>query len=165
MAGTPKKSVVHPRAFTLVELLVVVAIIGVLIALLLPAVQSAREAARRTQCMNNARQVGIAMLGFESANGFFAPANSTGAGAMWPPNNPKEHGMFGMILPHMEQGQIFTTLGYDFNFNWDNSVNRPAAQTIIPALVCRGRSRRPVIRPIRTVPGSPLATTMHRSPP
>jgi prepilin-type N-terminal cleavage/methylation domain-containing protein/prepilin-type processing-associated H-X9-DG protein len=124
------------RGFSLVELLVVVAIIAVLLALLLPAVQNVRESARRTQCASNTRQIGIAMLGFESANGFFAPANSSGANAMWPPNNPKEHGMFALLLPYMEDGSIFTSLGYDFEQNWSASINRPAAQTIIPILTC-----------------------------
>ena len=124
------------RAFSLIELLVVVGIVGLLVGLLLPAVQSARESARRTHCLNNARQIGIAMLGFETANGFYAPANSTGANAMWPPNNPKEHGMFALLLPHLDNGSWLATLGYDYEQNWDNSVNRPAAQTIIPTLAC-----------------------------
>lgn len=122
--------------FSLVELLVVVGIIVVLVALLVPAVQSARESARRTSCIGNSRQIALAMVGFESANGFFAPANSTGAGAMYPPNNPKEHGMFALILPFLEEGALFKTLGYDFNQNWDSAVNRPAARTIVPILAC-----------------------------
>jgi len=66
----------HPRGFTLVELLVVIAIIGILVALLLPAIQSAREAARRTQCINNLKQMALGAINYESGNKYFPPGRT-----------------------------------------------------------------------------------------
>jgi prepilin-type N-terminal cleavage/methylation domain-containing protein/prepilin-type processing-associated H-X9-DG protein len=90
--------------FTLVELLVVVTIIGILIALLLPAVQAAREAARRAQCANNVKQIGLALLTYESMNGAF-PYGGVGL-----TNGTYGFSWIGRILPYCEQDNIYQQL-------------------------------------------------------
>ena len=96
------------RAFTLVELLVVIAIIGILVALLLPAVQSAREAARGTQCTNNLRQVALAGINYESSHGKFPPGLLEGP--LGPQTNtngePQELGILVHLLPFIEANNI-----------------------------------------------------------
>src|SRR5437773_558439 len=106
------------RAFTLVELLVVIAIIGVLVALLLPAVQSARESARRMSCMNNLKQIGLALHNHHDAFGTFPPGGVTNgtccgtqSGATWTI----------YILPFIEQQMLYDK--YDFTQTNESSAN------------------------------------------
>jgi prepilin-type N-terminal cleavage/methylation domain-containing protein/prepilin-type processing-associated H-X9-DG protein len=103
---------VRRRGFTLIELLVVIAIIAVLIALLLPAVQAAREAARRTQCVNNLKQIGLALANYDLTQGAYPP----GYISVWDSLNRLERGngwgWGSMILPHMEQGNLHNGINF-----------------------------------------------------
>src|SRR5262245_17288884 len=89
-------------AFTLIELLVVIAIIAILIALLLPAVQIAREAARRTQCRNNLKQIGLALHNYHDANRTLPPSRFGGM----------EYSALSYILPELERGSVFNAINY-----------------------------------------------------
>ncbi|NLY01574.1 MAG: DUF1559 domain-containing protein [Rhodopirellula sp.] len=93
--------------FTLVELLVVIAIIGILIALLLPAVQAAREAARRSQCVNNLKQVALAMHNYHDTHLIFPYGHRGGGGAPYPFYCHNRDTWFHRILPYVEQGAIY----------------------------------------------------------
>ena len=84
------------NAFTLVELLVVIAIIGILVALLLPAIQAAREAARRTQCVNNLKQIGIAVQNYHDVRRELPPMRVWDGDRTW----------LGLILPHLEEQAV-----------------------------------------------------------
>jgi prepilin-type N-terminal cleavage/methylation domain-containing protein len=111
-AQTPLRTVraVVPRAFTLVELLVVIAIIGILVALLLPAIQAAREAARRTQCTNNLHQLGIAAQNFESARKQFPYGRRAGTDSSG--NTVTQWGHLPYILQYIEEGAIYSMIDF-----------------------------------------------------
>ncbi|MCA9187773.1 MAG: DUF1559 domain-containing protein, partial [Planctomycetales bacterium] len=133
------------NAFTLVELLVVIAIIGLLVALLLPAVNSAREAARRMQCANNMRQIGLAILNFETANGYLPPAYTRpGTGDAYVQTR---HSIFVFLLPYLEEQALSDSISLDYNWN---EGRRPTPETSnlrqvavnIPSLLCPTTSTR-----------------------
>ncbi|WP_435016504.1 DUF1559 domain-containing protein [Tundrisphaera sp. TA3] len=138
----PPTSASRP-GFTLIELLVVISIIAVLIALLLPAVQAAREAARRIQCTNNLKQLGLAMHNFESANGFFTPAAVTAAFPRLSINVDANgnavkpltlHGWSVLLLPYMEQSGLANT--YNFARDYRDVGNSTLLRTQLNVMAC-----------------------------
>jgi prepilin-type N-terminal cleavage/methylation domain-containing protein len=111
------------RGFNLIEMLVVISIIAVLIAPLLPAVQSAREAARRMQCTNTLKQIGLAMHNDHRSLDTF-PIGRTGLGFSYPrrPNANRRTWAFS-ILPYLEQANVFPTINFSLNFSeWENAT-------------------------------------------
>jgi len=124
----------RPSAFTLVELLVVIAIIGILIALLLPAVQAAREAARRTQCMNNLSQLILAVHNYEMAHEVFPAGVVNAKGPIL--NQPQGYAIswVARILPFIEENNAFRAL--DFSVGAYAAKNRPVRVMTINTLIC-----------------------------
>jgi len=128
------------EAFTLVELLVVIAIIGILIALLLPAVQAAREAARRSQCTNNLKQIGLALHMHHDQKRHFPP------GHFWNPQwpNSADYGTeacwIAYILPFIEQKALYDQIDWNYGFGSaaspPNYRNLTVTRQVLPAFVC-----------------------------
>jgi len=138
------------EAFTLVELLVVIAIIGILIALLLPAVQAAREAARRSQCTNHLKQIGLGLANYEGSFKVYPPGRlgCDGSGACT--QNYQRVGTSGlvMLLPYVEQQTLYDR--FDFtNGPWSAvnttwlTTNAEAIAKIVPTYVCPSDTSKP----------------------
>lgn len=140
------------RGFTLIELLVVIAIIAVLVSLLLPAVQQAREAARRTQCKNNLKQIGLAMHNYHDVFLMFPPAYVGEAGNTGPPRSSGQpssnlHGFTEYILPYIDQGNVYNLIDFNLSMfdaglaaNLPNNTNT-AYNTVIQAYICPSTPR------------------------
>jgi len=133
----------HRRGFTLIELLVVIAIIAVLIALLLPAVQAAREAARRIQCVNNLKQIGLAMHNYEGTHGRLPSART---------NSPHYWSALAQILPMLEGGTLYNIINFDHSTapnrrnNYD-MANTTAISFLIAAYACPSERNQGVVTP------------------
>ncbi len=125
------------RGFTLIELLVVIAIIAVLIALLLPAVQQAREAARRSQCKNNVKQIGLALHNYHDTFGLLPPGTMFPGGVM--NANPRGAGYTIHILPYIDQGPLYNSINFvvpSSQIMWFGGVNGTATAASVPMLLC-----------------------------
>lgn len=116
--------------FTLVELLVVIAIIGILIGMLLPAVQMVREAARRTSCSNHLRQLGLAAHNYQSSFGKFPPGVVDNDGNL----QDALHNGWVFLLPHIEQQNLYDQ--YDFGSDWKSATNLPLASVKVETFLC-----------------------------
>ena len=128
------------RGFTLVELLVVIAIIGILVALLLPAIQAAREAARRSQCLNNCRQLGLAIHGYHDSKKELPPSRMWDGGFTWA----------GAILPYMEGNTIAALADFTKDFNAQPAAVR---ETPVETLLCPSRDR---VQPLNYTKAQPI---------
>ncbi|MCX7412580.1 MAG: DUF1559 domain-containing protein [Planctomycetia bacterium] len=142
------------RGFTLVELLATIAIIGLLIALLIPAVQSARESARRTHCANNLKQMMTAMHSYASQNADrFPPGAPAKTGATTA--NDVYHGLFSYLLPYLDQMPVWAS--------WNVTVPNPTVDahryTVIPTYICPSWTDPPVFRDRSHTPQNGAITT------
>jgi len=151
-AASPRKRV----GFTLIELLVVIAIIGILVALLLPAVQQAREAARRTQCKNNMKQLGLAIHNYHDTHSVLPPSRIANGFVGWGgvsqggPQYYKNGTGWTLLLPFLEQTALYNQYNHNVAASWsyvygayspsdvagNPDVNYPVVKTVLPFFLC-----------------------------
>jgi prepilin-type N-terminal cleavage/methylation domain-containing protein len=129
MVHRPRK-----RAFTLVELLVVIAIIGLLVAMLLPAIQGSREAARRSSCTNNLKQIGLAIAGYQLAKTIYPPSNTDTQFSWVSAGDLLNHSWASLIMPYIENSPLHDSI--NFKASSMAVVNQPAAATVVPIYRC-----------------------------
>lgn len=129
------------NAFTLIELLVVIAIIGILVGMLLPAVQQVREAARRASCMNNNKQIGLALMNYETAHEELPPG--------WTISDPTDAlsepgwGWSSYVLPFMDQGNLFDQI--NFNVAIDDPAHTSTIATEIQTFICPSQGSKALV--------------------
>lgn len=145
------------RGFTLIELLVCIAIIGLLIALILPAVQAARERAHRTQCQNQLKQQGLALHNYHDVHGMFpinygsGVYNETNRGASW----------MAMILPQLDQTSIYGSI--HFGLPLTDSGNDSVSRKVVPVFLCPSDNHGSGVMPNRRDSNSPRAVTNYKA--
>lgn len=165
-----RKAIVSKSGFTLIELLVVIAIIAVLIALLLPAVQMAREAARRTQCRNNLKQIGLALHNYQATFGYFPPDNMRAANGWWvgntdwgrvDPHEDQQYSMKVFLLPYLDNSAVYNAINLNHTataFDWGSdgwaggprSANNTAKMQRLEVYLCPSDSHMDHSRPEAT---------------
>lgn len=132
MGNVPRWKKSRIQGFTLNELLVVIGIIAVLTSLLLPAIQQAREAARRTQCRNNLKQIGLAVANYESTFGCFPPRAIYNLN--YPAGKARMFNWTSLVLPYLDQGPIYDQINW--SVPWCSGTNEALATEPLPVFLC-----------------------------